>query len=141
MQDSKESCMLLQQVSLAKGNDNILNNSQASARERYDFLIHALDEIGRRDGFWRARWTHIEKLERSFDEVLQSRTETQDILDFEPDVSVQVDRKAFLKCLKGAPKGPARSRDQSGTGACPIDHLQRTNEGQVHSAQEARRRS
>ena len=90
----------------------------------------------------------------------------KDILEFEPDVPVQVDRKAFLKCLKSAPKGsspgpgglhlrtsqnlgrrrghngsPVRSRDQFGTSPGPTNHLQRIDVGQTHSAQEGRRRS
>ena len=42
----------------------------------------------------------------------------QDILEFEPDVPVQVDRKAFLKCLKSAPKGSSL-----GPGGCTNEHL------------------
>ena len=90
----------------------------------------------------------------------------QNILKFEPDVPVQVDRKAFLKCLKSAPKGSSH-----GPGQCTYEHLrilvddvdtmeilieavtslaqarvpqtisQRIDVGQTHSAQEGRRRS
>ena len=42
----------------------------------------------------------------------------QDILEFEPDVPVQVDRKTFLKCLKSAPKGSS-----PGPGGCTYEHL------------------
>ena len=42
----------------------------------------------------------------------------QDILEFEPDVPVEVDRKAFLKRLKSAPKGSS-----PGPGGSTYEHL------------------